>query len=404
MNYSVGRLIERYRKYDAVILSCGVALNLSLLCYFKYLSFIISLIAGVFGLPLLIPDISLPLGISFFTFQAITYLVDLKNKEISVQKNIFNLALYISLFPQLIAGPIVRYSDIEKQINNRDMSWFGFNAGVRRFIIGFGKKVLIANTFARVADDIFALPQDDLTTYVVLIGVIAYTLQIYFDFSAYSDMAIGLGKMFGFDLKENFNYPYISRSIKEFWRRWHISLSTFLRDYLYIPLGGNRDGVLSTYRNLFIVFFLCGLWHGAGWTFILWGMYFGVFLILERLFLERILVKAPTSISWLYMMIVVMFGWLIFRSENLDHLLIMIEGLGRFEMTSTVFKYIQDRFLIVMLLLALIGSTPLIRDYFIQTRNMFIMITRDVFLMSVFVISIAFLAAGTYNPFIYFRF
>ena len=298
----------------------------------------------------------------------------------------------------------MRYADIETQIHNRTHSWLGFSDGIRRFLIGFGKKVLIANTFAQVADEIFALPESELTTYIVLIGVLAYTLQIYFDFSAYSDMAIGLAKMFGFDLKENFNYPYISRSIKEFWRRWHISLSTFLRDYLYIPLGGNRDGIFATYRNLLIVFFLCGLWHGAGWTFIIWGLYFGFFLVLERLFLEIYLVKIPKALSWIYMAIVVMFGWLIFRSDNLEQLFMMLNGMVNFEVTQLLYKYLQDRFLIVTFVLALLGSTPLIRDYFINTSKPIVMIARDIFLMATFIISIAFLAAGTYNPFIYFRF
>jgi len=404
MNYSIGLLIDRYRNTGSYILMAGVFLNLSVLCYFKYLSFILSSIATFFSLSINIPDVALPLGISFFTFQAITYLVDLNKKEIKVQRNMFDLALYISLFPQLIAGPIVRYADIETQIHNRTHSWLGFSDGIRRFLIGFGKKVLIANTFAQVADEIFALPESELTTYIVLIGVLAYTLQIYFDFSAYSDMAIGLAKMFGFDLKENFNYPYISRSIKEFWRRWHISLSTFLRDYLYIPLGGNRDGIFATYRNLLIVFFLCGLWHGAGWTFIIWGLYFGFFLVLERLFLEIYLVKIPKALSWIYMAIVVMFGWLIFRSDNLEQLFMMLNGMVNFEVTQLLYKYLQDRFLIVTFVLALLGSTPLIRDYFINTSKPIVMIARDIFLMATFIISIAFLAAGTYNPFIYFRF
>ncbi len=404
MNYWVGRWIAFASEYGKVILGLGVFLNLSLLFYFKYINFFLVNVRAIFPWDFPIPSGSLPLGISFFTFQAMTYLIDLERKKFSPQNNIFHLALYISLFPQLIAGPIVRYHHIEKQITNRSVTLEKFTEGVRRFIVGFSKKILIANTFGKVADEIFAMPAQELTTVLVIFAVIAYTFQIYFDFSAYSDMAIGLGRMFGFHFYENFNYPYISKSIREFWRRWHISFSSFLRDYLYIPLGGSKGGKAKTYRNLIIVFFLCGLWHGAGWTFIIWGLYFGFFLILERMFLGRLLAKSPSFLSWLYTITVVMISWLIFRAENLGQVFNMLDALFAGRYSPVYEKYSRDIFLQICLIFGIIGSTPFFKDKILESSNRYMQVGRDLFLSLVFIVSLSFLAAGTYNPFIYFRF
>lgn len=401
-NYVFGRLIVASIGKASFYLFLGLLFNLSLLFYFKYIGFFMANIANIFNVELTVPEVSLPLGISFFTFQAITYLVDLRRGEIPVQKNFFNLALYISLFPQLIAGPIVRYHDVEKQITSRRITLTGFASGTRRFIIGLGKKMLIANPFGEVADGVYAMPADDLTAYLVLIGMVAYTIQIYFDFSAYSDMAIGLGRMFGFHFLENFNYPYIATSIRDFWRRWHISLSTFLRDYLYIPLGGSRGG--KTYRNLLVVFVLCGLWHGAEWTFVIWGLYFGFFLILERLFLGRVLQRLPKVFSWGYAIVIVIFSWLIFRAENMTQVFDMLEALFSGHTSPYHMVYTKDVYLKVAIVLAVVGATPLIRDYFLTSRYKAVLVVRDIFLVAVFILSVSFLAAGTYNPFIYFRF
>lgn len=400
LNYLIGRAIHTVEaETKGYWLLLGIVGNLGLLVYFKYLSFIFITVAGWGGLTVQAPNITLPIGISFFTFQAITYLVDLYHGKIKVQKSLLKLALYISLFPQLIAGPIVRYKEIEKQLSKRTVTLDGFSAGVRRFLVGLAKKVLLANTFAQVADEIFALSASELSAPLVIIGVVAYTFQIYFDFSGYSDMAIGLGRMFGFSFPENFNYPYISRSVTEFWQRWHLTLSHFFRDYLYIPLGGNRLGKAKTYRNLLIVFFLCGLWHGAAITFVLWGMYFGVFLVIERIGLRKLLQQLPSAISWVYTSVVVMFGWLLFRANDITQVKTMLNALFAGASNELYLKYLTDSWLITTTVIALVAVTPVVERTIGKTKAV-----QDVALAVCFVLSIAFLAAGTYNPFIYFRF
>ena len=288
-NYLFGLLIDRARERGSrggTAFALAVATNLGLLGFFKYANFFVdnlNQVLPVLGLaPMDIGRVHLPIGISFFTFQALSYIIDLYRNETAVQRSLLNFALYKALFPQLIAGPIVRYRDVAREIEQRTVSLDDFASGVQRFIIGLGKKVLIANVMGRAADTIFATPAETLPATLAWTGSIAFMLQIYFDFSGYSDMAIGLGRMFGFHFLENFNYPYIARSVREFWRRWHISLSTWFRDYLYIPLGGNRHGPVRTGANLLLVFLLCGLWHGASWTFLIWGVYHGIFLVLER--------------------------------------------------------------------------------------------------------------------------
>ena len=296
-NYLCGLLINRYRKHDKLFLILAIIGNLLLLFVFKYLDFTIININRLFSSNINSLNLLLPIGISFYTFQAMSYVIDVYKKKVKVQKNIITMGTYVALFPQLIAGPIVRYKDIEKQLSNRTINLNKVSDGIRRFIIGLGKKVIIANNVAVIVDTIFDGNIQNTGALVLIIGTIAYALQIYFDFSGYSDMAIGLGKILGFDFLENFNYPYISKSITEFWRRWHISLSSWFRDYVYIPLGGNRVSKIKWIRNIFIVWFLTGLWHGASWNFILWGLYFAVILLLEKLVLSKYLDKLPSFIS-----------------------------------------------------------------------------------------------------------
>ena len=298
-------------------------LNLAILFFFKYFNFTIESINAVLShtsLPAVNTslDVLLPVGISFYTFQALSYVIDVYRGEVPAQHNFWHMLLYISFFPQLIAGPIVKYRDIAAQITGRKETIRKFAAGIMRFCWGLGKKVLLANSFARVVDEIFKYGPYAVSRKALWLGAILYMMQIYYDFSGYSDMAIGLGKMFGFEFQENFNYPYTAGSVQEFWHRWHISLSSWFRDYVYIPLGGNRKGAACTYRNLLIVFFLTGMWHGAGIAFILWGLYHGLFLILERVWLGKKLEKLPGIVGWGYTVTAVFFGWILFRAENIS--------------------------------------------------------------------------------------
>ena len=411
LNWCFGMLIEKAPKGRKLLLFLCVVVNLAILGYYKYYNFFANSINALLQTELLpAREISLPIGISFFTFQALSYVIDLYRGDCKLQKNIFDLALYVSFFPQLIAGPIVRYSDIDEQIHNRTTSMEKFAVGLRRFLYGLGKKVIISNCMAELADAIWATPIADLTTVNAWLGAIAYTMQIYYDFSGYSDMAIGLGKIFGFDFLENFNYPYLSRSIQEFWQRWHISLGTWFREYVYIPLGGNRKGKVRTYINLIAVFFLTGMWHGASWNFIAWGLYHGAFQILERLGLKKILEK-HRFLSHCYCLVVVVFGWALFRAGSLmgglQYILRMIApwryGLADMFAASTQWTARYG----VFLALAVIGS-GLIQ----QLASRFPALEKKwkygwvelAFLCLVFVYCMVLLAAGTYNPFIYFRF
>ncbi|MEG0774566.1 MBOAT family protein [Clostridium sp.] len=325
INFYFGVLIhknfENKSKKKLYLVICLV-LNLGLLIFFKYANFLVHNLNSLMGLVSIeytvnLRTIPLPIGISFFTFQGLSYVVDVYRKDTKVQKNIFDLALYIALFPQLIAGPIVRYQDVDREIEKREITIDKTYYGIRRFIMGFAKKILIANGTGEIADKIFAIPSNELTAGVAWLGIICYTLQIYYDFSGYSDMAIGLGKVFGFNFLENFNYPYISKSIREFWKRWHISLTTWFRDYLYIPLGGNRCSTAKSYRNQIIVFLLSGLWHGASWNFIFWGAFHGTFLVIERTPIGKVLNRLWAPIRHLYALLIIMVGWVFFRAENL---------------------------------------------------------------------------------------
>ena len=398
-------------------LAVAVAGNLAALAVFKYANFAVAnvdAIAPIFGVaPVTLATIPLPLGISFFTFHAISYVVDVYKRTASAQRSVRDFALYILLFPQLIAGPIIRYRDIAAQIVARDANVSEFAYGVRRFILGLGKKLLIANTLGATADSVFGLPGSELNAGVAWLGLACYTLQIYFDFSGYSDMAIGLMRMFGFRILENFNYPYIARSIREFWRRWHISLSNWFRDYLYVPLGGNRHGAKRAYANLVIVFLLCGLWHGASWPFVLWGAWHGVFLVAERAGLERPLARRR-FIGHAYTLAAVMGGWVLFRCDTLVHAAAYYAALLGFSGADPAqhpLAQYANGLLIATLVAGTLFAMPLAtrfgawRDRAMQSSVAAIAITADgAWVVWVFVASAAMMAAGTYNPFIYFRF
>lgn len=411
INWLSGILIDRLQRVKKLLLVLCILVNLLLLGYFKYFGFFTEIVNGLAKSEVIpVKDIALPIGISFFTFQAMSYIIDLYRGNCKVQKNLFYLALYISFFPQLIAGPIVRYRDVEKQIQERTVGPEKFALGLRRFLYGLGKKVIISNCMAELADAAFALPFSELTSAAAWLGAIAYTLQIYYDFSGYSDMAIGLGKMFGFEFLENFNYPYLSRSIREFWQRWHISLGTWFKEYLYIPLGGNRKGTVRTCVNLLVVFFLTGLWHGASWTFVVWGLYYGIFQILERTGLGRFLNK-HRIIGWIYCMLLVIFGWVLFRSDTLA-------GCGQYLLTMlTPWKYgIENLFslpitfsakYVTVMIPAILGCGGIqaVAARCGRLEKMWkYSLAELLFLTVVFLYSVMLLTAGTYNPFIYFRF
>ena len=425
-NYVSGMGIERSSSRRKWILIAGLGLNLGLLCTFKYANFFVDnlnvLLASINLRPIFLNPVHLPIGISFFTFQAMSYLIDVYKKKTAAQYNIINLGLYISLFPQLIAGPIIRYHDISYQIENRKTDLDKFSQGAKRFIIGLGKKVLIANTLALPADKIFALANHDLTTGLAWLGIVAYALQIYYDFSGYSDMAIGLGGMFGFVIPENFNLPYSAKSIREFWRRWHISLSNWFRDYLYIPLGGNRKGKYRTYVNLLIVFFLTGLWHGASWNFVIWGMFHGFFLVIERSGLDKYLEKSRLPVGNLYVLLVVIVAWVFFRAESLGQSLSYLAAMFGYA-AGTDTTYHLARLLDLEVIFALVFGILLSYPRFIilpskcnlnhsisvlrQTSRGFgitFETAKVTFLVVIFVASVMNLSYGTYNPFIYFRF
>ncbi len=416
INYTFGILINKDGNRKSLILGIGITINLIFLAYFKYFNFFVDTIdsAVPHGLEIVVGNVHLPIGISFFTFQSISYLIDVYRKDAEYQRNPINLALYISLFPQLIAGPIVRYQTIAQELSHRKQNIENFSEGIRRFIIGLGKKVLIANVMGALADQIMNLPAQQLNTSATWIGIVAYALQIYFDFSGYSDMAIGLGKMFGFNFLENFNLPYISKSIKEFWRRWHISLSTWFRDYLYIPLGGNRIGKIRTYINLLIVFFITGLWHGASWNFVLWGMFHGTFILIEKLGFSKIL-ERTRIFAHIYTMMVVLVGWVFFRIENIQEA--FHYAIRMFSFTSSPSMYyafdIINREQVIILILGILFSLSLpgyIKNKLklLSEGNSFLInINRYLEIMALFAIlyySVISLAANTYNPFIYFRF
>ena len=411
LNYASGLCLnacgDRTRRRN-IVLALSVISNLGVLFYYKYLGFTVASVNQLLHTSIPVRNIVMPIGISFFTFQGMSYVIDLYLGNVRVQKNPAYIAFYISFFPQLIAGPIVRYIDIQDQIYARNESIERFTEGAQRFIIGLAKKVILANTVGYAADQIFSGPAISNTPSTAWLGVLCYAFQIYFDFSGYSCMAIGLGKMFGFDFLENFKYPYISKTVTEFWRRWHISLSTWFRDYLYIPLGGNRRG--NVYVNLSIVFLVTGIWHGASMNFIVWGLWFGLWLILERLTKTGKVEKGlHIPLRWAMTMLIVLVGWVLFRADNLSeamrYLGIMFGFLKPENVVFTVRYYLTNR-IILALLLSLIASLPLFKSKWASkiTARPFWRPVSLVLSLVLFFVSIVFVCASSYNPFIYFRF
>lgn len=415
-NWIGSLLIERYTNRRDLILYLGVAGNLLFLGWFKYAGFIfanfIEPLPGGERLRPFLTGIHMPIGISFFTFQAMSYLIDVYRGSVMIERNWLKLCLYKSFFPQLIAGPIVRYRDISPELYKREHSAANFAAGARRFICGFAQKVILANTMGAVADKLFSLPPSQLTTVLAWIAAVTYTFQIYFDFCGYSNMAIGLARIFGFHFLENFNYPYVAQSVTDFWRRWHISLSTWFRDYLYIPLGGSREGELKTYRNLIIVFFLCGLWHGAEWHFVAWGMYHGMFLVLERARLGVALFGARRIVRHVYTLIVVIFGWVLFRADTFSQagaIAGKMLGIGAVENPPLLREVISPEAAAFAVLAALF-STPVLQQFgrikpaengSADYEPSFVWLCAH---LCIFFIALGYLADGSFNPFIYFRF
>ncbi len=411
MNYVFGVLlgVENMR-YKKLVLMLDVLLNIGLLGFFKYFNFFAVYINQILGQDYIpMSQFALPLGISFYTFQAMSYVIDVYRGEVKVQKNFFYLLLYISLFPQLVAGPIVKYKDIEEQILWRTNTSAKRAYGVKRFIYGLGKKVLLSNVFGKYVDMVLGFEAAKLSTGLIWLVMIMYTFQIYYDFSGYSDMAIGLGSMFGFDFRENFNYPYISKSIQEFWRRWHISLSTWFKEYVYIPLGGNRKGSVRTYVNLFIVFLLTGFWHGASLTFIFWGLFHGFFMIVERLGFGRILEKNPLKfLNHIYAWIVVVCGWVLFRMDGMKKGLACLKGMFLYQKGEYNIMACLNAEVILVLLIGLLfcgilqNRIPKLKTALFDKEE--ISVFQMGCLVVIFFLCVISLSADSYNPFIYFRF
>lgn len=402
-------LIDKYKNQSKNILITTLFIHVFLLIIFKYTDFIIQTINDISNANIKLLNIALPIGISFYTFQIISYIIDVYNGKVNVQKNIIKLATYVSLFPQLVAGPIVRYQTVEKELDDRVHSFNNFAYGIRRFTIGLAKKVLIANALGELCSKTF-LADEKTIVFFWMFGI-SYMLQLYFDFSAYSDMAIGLGRIFGFHFPENFNYPYISKSITEFWRRWHISLSTWFKDYVYIPLGGNREGKYKQIRNILIVWLLTGIWHGANWTFLIWGLLFGIILIIEKIWLNKFMEKLPSFIRRIYVLFIVMILFIIFSSDNMSVALTNIKGLfgmnGEAFVNDYTLHYLKSY--LPVLIIALLGSTPFIKILIDKLRknkyvNNIINILEPILIVVILVVVTSYLIDNSYNPFLYFRF
>lgn len=411
-DYANGILIDKYRERKGAaraIIIGSIVVNLGILCFFKYYGFFVDNINGLFNLNIQRMNLPLPVGISFYTFQTMSYTIDVYLGNVPVQKNIINFGTFVTMFPQLVAGPIVKYGDIQKQLDNRRESLGMFGEGVEVFISGLAKKVLLANNIGILWSQIKAMPMQELSVVSAWIGIIAFTFQIYFDFSGYSDMAIGLGKMFGFDLMKNFDYPYTSKSVTEFWRRWHISLGSWFREYVYIPLGGNRCKISKQLRNLFVVWFLTGFWHGANWNFILWGLYYGTILTIEKFLLKDWLKKIPGFFTHLYTMVIVIIGWVFFECESITQGMKFIKvmfGLGGndFVDRASVY-YIYTNILLFVVLI--ICSTPILKRAISRIRERMKMAGSMIVPVMYFILiflSTAYLVNESYNPFLYFRF
>lgn len=410
VNYIFGRLMDKNRgrqKRMKLLLVLSVVIDLGLLSVFKYTDFIITNVNAIFGSSFDLLKIALPIGISFYTFQAMSYTIDVYRNDVRVQKNLIDFGMYITMFPQLIAGPIVRYADVQDQLAERSVTTADFSEGVMRFVVGLGKKVLLANQMGAVWSEIYALG-GDVSALMAWTGAIAYTFQIYFDFSGYSDMAIGLGRMFGFKFPENFRYPYQSVSITDFWRRWHITLSTWFKEYLYIPLGGNRCGLARQALNLLIVWSLTGFWHGAGWNFVMWGLYYFVILFIEKLFLLKALDKLPKLFRHVYALLLIVISWVIFASDDVSVLLPYLGSMfgangavGGMDVYTLFTKA-------VLLIICCVASTELPKRLFLSATGAMnekaAFTIKSVMTIALLALSMILLIGDSYNPFLYFRF
>ena len=410
VNYIFGRLMDKHRenkKRLKLMLVLSVVIDIGLLSVFKYTDFIITNVNAIFGANFDLLNIALPIGISLYTFQAMSYTIDVYRDDVRVQKNLIDFGMYITMFPQLIAGPIVRYADVQDQLAERSVTTADFSEGVMRFVVGLGKKVLLANQMGAVWSEIYALG-GDVSALMAWTGAIAYTFQIYFDFSGYSDMAIGLGRMFGFKFPENFRYPYQSVSITDFWRRWHITLSTWFKEYLYIPLGGNRRGLARQALNLLIVWSLTGFWHGAGWNFVMWGLYYFVILFIEKLFLLKALDKLPKFFRHVYALLLIIIGWVIFASDDVSVLLPYLGSMfgangaiGGMDVYTLLTKA-------VLLIICCIASTELPKKLFLSAAGAMnekaAFTLKSVLTIALLALSMILLIGDSYNPFLYFRF
>ena len=414
MDFFIGKGIDKAKKEGNQkkakrFLMTSILVDLSILGFFKYADFLIGTVNTLTGAGIPLLGIPLPIGISFFTFQTMSYTIDVYKGSTEVQKNWIKYGTYVSMFPQLIAGPIVQYKTIAEQMEHRKENTSDFSEGIHRFMIGLGKKVLIANNIGALWDAIAVLPVDGLAAGTAWLGALAYTFQIYFDFSGYSDMAIGLGKMFGFHFLENFNYPYISKSITEFWRRWHISLSSWFKEYVYIPLGGNRCKIAKQIRNILVVWMLTGMWHGAAWNFVAWGLYYGIILIIEKYILSPVLDKLPSVVRHIYSIVLVVIGWVLFFSPSLGgaaRYLGMMLGAGAHGVADRESLYLLTTNLVLWIIL-IIGSTPLtdVRyQHMLRQKKWNTTLLNGIVYAVLFILCIAYLVTETYNPFLYFRF
>ena len=414
-DYIHGLLISRCRRKRNArfFLISSIVINLGVLGFFKYADFVIQSINGIAGTSIPLLNLPLPIGISFYTFQTMSYTIDVYRKETKVQKNLLDFAVFVTMFPQLIAGPIVKYRQVADKLHDRKVDVYAVSYGLRRFVVGFAKKVLIANNTGLLWTEISSMDLGEMKALTAWLGIVAYAFQIYFDFSGYSDMAIGLGSMLGFDFPENFNYPYIASSITEFWRRWHISLSSWFKEYVYIPLGGNRKGIKRQLLNILIVWALTGIWHGAGWNFLCWGMWFALFLILEKLFLGKVLSYLPKMIGRWYMFAVVLVSWVFFEVPNIDqiqqYLMAMFGMNGAGLIDGYMFYLLKGN--AVLLIISAIGSTPIFARIAKKMRDSqkgpilaLYGVLEKVILPVLLLLSIAYMVEASYNPFLYFRF
>ena len=411
LDYTCSRCIERFRgtKKAKIFLIISIVGNLGMLGFFKYYDFFVSNINSFIGISIPLLKVALPIGISFYTFQTMSYTIDVYRGEVPAQKNFLTLFTYVSLFPQLIAGPIVRYQTVEQELENRTHSFDLFGQGVSRFVVGLAKKVVLANQLGLLVEEFRKIPEKTVVFYWLY--AIAFTLQIYFDFSGYSDMAIGLGKIFGFNFLENFNYPFISKSVSEFWRRWHMSLGTWFRDYLYIPLGGNRVRYKKWLRNTLVVWLLTGLWHGADWPFVFWGLFVFVFILIERTFLLKVFEKLPSVVSRIYFLIVIITSMVIFNGNGISGSLgdvAAMFGFGglKFVNSDTIYYLTSN---VVLIIIAVIASTPLMKTVIEKLKTKaygirFTDIAEPVSCFVLLILSVAYLVDGSFNPFLYFRF